>query len=237
MKKLFLAATILGAATMPAFSADAVIADPIIEAPVAAIYDWSGFYVGAHVGYGFGNSQHFNFPELGGFTDDFDIDGIIGGASVGYNWQFDSFVAGIEATISASDIDGDTPSSVGFGCGFNDRCVTEVDWYATGEARLGYAFGRILPYIAGGVAVGSLDSYIDGGEIFDPQLGSSSSTEVGYVIGAGLDWGINERLSLNLAYKYFDFGNHEYADATFNGDEFTADVDFSVVQVGIKFRF
>lgn len=232
MKKLLLGVVFAAFSLSPALAADPVVEDAL---PVASTYNWTGFYVGANIGYGFGDSQHFNGP--GAATDEFDIDGIIGGGSVGYNWQFGSFVAGLEATFSAADIEGETETSATFGCSINNECRTEVDWLATGEARLGYAFDNILPYVAGGVAIGSLDAFIPGAGIFGDDFESSPSTEVGFVVGGGVDWAINDKWVANIAYQYVDFGEHEYENGTFNGETFDADVNFSVVKVGVKYRF
>ncbi len=121
---------ILGAAlaalifTLPASAADTPIKGPYYKAD--PVFNWSGFYVGAHVGYGFG--------DLGGA----DVDGFLGGVQIGANWQFNrNWVIGVEADIAATDI----------GTG-----GIRQDWLFTARARLGYTWDRTLLYVTAGVA-------------------------------------------------------------------------------------
>ena len=119
-----LAALVFGA---PANAADAPIKGPYYKA--APVFSWTGFYIGAHVGYGWGDAF-----DGAAFVD---IDGAFGGAQLGYNWQFNrNWVFGIETDISASDI--------GVG-GFN------VDWFGSTRVRLGYAMDRTLFYATAGI--------------------------------------------------------------------------------------
>jgi outer membrane immunogenic protein len=100
--------------------------------PPAPVFNWSGFYIGAHAGYGFGDF-------LGN-----DIDGFAGGLQVGYNWQFSpNLVFGIEGDFTASDING-----LAFAPGF----PYHIDYLGTVRGRLGYTWDRTMFYGTGGVA-------------------------------------------------------------------------------------
>ena len=124
MKKLLIAATALSgflALTSGANAADLIVDDPA--------YDWSGFYVGATAGYGWGESRH---TDTGGTTTgDFDIEGFIGGATLGGNWQSGAFVFGVEGDVSFSDIDGSTTAVCAGGCS------TDINWLGTLRGRGG----------------------------------------------------------------------------------------------------
>lgn len=65
----------------------------IAQAPAAAAYDWTGFYIGGNVGYGWGTID----PKGG---KNFDVNGVLGGGQIGANWQFSQFVLGLETDIA-----------------------------------------------------------------------------------------------------------------------------------------
>lgn len=116
----------------PAQSADLPVRGPIYKyAPAPApMFNWTGFYLGAHGGYGFGDF-------LGN-----DIDGFTGGFQLGYNWQFSpNLVFGLEGDITLSDVNG-----TAFGFPYH------VDYLGTARARIGYAWDRTMLFGTGGVA-------------------------------------------------------------------------------------
>src|SRR5471032_2636404 len=92
---------------------------PIKAAPVAApVHQWTGFYVGVTAGYVFGRSQHCDTPAF--CTATFDVDGVAGGGTLGYNWQTPNWVYGLETDFSFANSRGTTntvPPPFGFNCG------------------------------------------------------------------------------------------------------------------------
>lgn len=114
------------------FSAPAQAADVPIQYKAAPAYNWTGFYVGAHLGYGWGDASGI------------DIDGFVGGAQIGFNWHLSrNWVIGLETDISGTDVNGGGVSQ---------------DWIWSGRARLGYAMDRTLLYVTGGVAASRLSA-------------------------------------------------------------------------------
>lgn len=99
-----------------------------VMAPVP-YFNWSGLYVGAHAGYGWGSKE---WSDVGPFSSSHDLDGFIGGGQVGYNYQVGQIVFGVEGDLSGTRADG--ASQFG-GATFESR----VDWVATLTGRLGYA--------------------------------------------------------------------------------------------------
>lgn len=91
--------------------------------------NWGGFYVGGHLGYGFGRSRGA------------EIDGFSWGAQAGFNLQSNSVVFGGEADLSYSGAD-----YRGFAETFRQK------WLFSGRARLGYAFDRFMPFVTAGLA-------------------------------------------------------------------------------------
>lgn len=132
MKKILLSGVALVAlfAAAPASAADVPVRGPIYKAaPVAPVFNWTGFYFGGHVGYGWSDSASGISP-----------DGFIGGLQAGYNWQLSpNFVLGIETDITGTDMtDAAGPS--------------HIDYLGTLRARLGYAWDRTMLYGTGGLA-------------------------------------------------------------------------------------
>jgi len=124
MKKLFVAAFAAFGFFGSAFAADMPVKAPM--APVATPYNWSGLYVGAVAGGAWGSSVQYFTTAPGGSTDRYNIQGINGGGTIDYNWQFDPhWVAGIEVDFSGAHIKGAGISSVSYGCGI--ECSTNVN--------------------------------------------------------------------------------------------------------------
>jgi outer membrane immunogenic protein len=145
MKKFLLcgAALVALVAAAPASAADIPVRGPLYKAapPPPPVFNWTGFYIGAHVGYGW----TYHWPGLPA-----EPDGIFGGLQVGYNWQISrNWVVGIEADIAATDIS----ANVG---GFD----SSLDYIGTVRGRVGYAWDRTLLYVTGGYAYG--DNNING---------------------------------------------------------------------------
>lgn len=114
--------------TAPAAAADLSYPAPAAYAP-APVFTWTGFYIGANAGYGWGEADYSP-----------DVDGFIGGLQAGYNWQgAGPLVLGIEADLQYADV-----SSSAF----------TLDYFGTVRARLGYAFDQFLVYGTGGFAYG-----------------------------------------------------------------------------------
>lgn len=161
-----------------------------------AWHDWSGPFAGLHLGYGWGKSR--STFGVGPGNANYDIDGIIGGGFVGWNFQSAPWVMGIVGDISGTGIDGDTVIA-------GVAADTEVNWLATVRGRFGYAYGPVLPYMTGGLAIANADAKLSGA-----LSGSDSNTHLGWTIGAGLDWAISDRISAKVEYLYMDFERKSY---------------------------
>ena len=116
MKKILLSAIATVALSGTAFAADLPARTYTkAPAPVIAVYDWTGFYVGGNIGYSWGQSSTVeSFTDaltgavLGATPAKFDLNGVIGGGQAGYNWQRDKWVFGLEADIQGSGEKGST---------------------------------------------------------------------------------------------------------------------------------
>ena len=199
---LFFATTCLAADTSVASSMP-------LKAPPIANYDWSGFYVGGHVGYGRGNgSNTLSNPNPSSASSSFGS--LFGGLQFGYNYLLSSrLLAGIEGDISFPNYLDDgivasrsAPSSA----------VTEkLDFVSTLRGRAGYAFDHWLFYATGGLAWSQArfleESSSTGNQ--DKVLRMRS----GWVLGVGAELAIAPGWTARLEYLYDRLGK---ASGTFH---------------------
>ena len=110
MNRLFPAtiALVALAASGSASATDMPVKAPPL-APVAAPYDWTGFYIGVNGGYSWGNSAtDYAVPGLAPFSTSQSMNGWVFGGQAGYNWQFNrNWIFGIEADLQATGQGGD----------------------------------------------------------------------------------------------------------------------------------
>jgi len=229
MKRL-ISASIAALATMmmintgPANAADIARrqAMPMKAPAYYAPYNWTGFYVGINGGGGWGKSDWTN---AAGSTGSFDVSGGLVGGTIGYNWQANQWVFGLEGDIDWSDIRGSTSSGICAGT----SCETRNNWLGTVRGRVGYAFDRFLPYITGGLAVGDIKASVAG-------LGSTSDTNAGWTIGGGIEASIAGPWTAKVEYLYVDLGD---TNCSAGSCGLSTNVDFHshIVRGGINYRF
>jgi outer membrane immunogenic protein len=156
-------------------------------------YLWTGVYAGLQAGYGWGESRQTNTTTLI-TTGDYDIDGFVGGGTLGYNFQSGQIVWGIETDLSYADISGSSTFACVLGC------TSSIDWLWTLRGRLGLDMNGWMPYVTGGLAVAD-------GEVSTNAAGSSSDTLVGWTIGGGLEVKVDRNWSVKAEYLFVDLGD------------------------------
>jgi outer membrane immunogenic protein len=223
MKRFILTACaglLAAAVAMPSFAAD--LPRPAYKNPVyVAPFSWTGFYVGINGGYGFGKS---NWTNTLGSTGDFNIKGGLVGGTLGYNLQTGVWVWGIEGDLDASWIKGSADTACGTG-----NCETKNSWLGTARGRVGYAWDRWLPYLTGGAAFGNIK--------MTPGTGpSETKTQIGWTLGAGVEYAFMGPWSAKLEYLYADLGKAT-CDAVTCG--LNTDVRFkaNIIKLGVNYRF
>jgi outer membrane immunogenic protein len=221
MNRTLLASLLAGAAVAalavaPSSAADLGPAAPpqtYVAPPAPAAYDWTGFYVGINGGYGWGdfnNNAALGLGNAGG--------GLVGG-TLGYNWQFGQFVAGLETDIDWADISDSNPATGG---------RANLNYLGSVRGRLGYAFDRVLLYGTGGLAYGNTRFRVAG-------VGSDDQTQLGWTIGAGVEYAIWRNLSAKIEYRYTDLGRDTFNLAP--GATLRGGYRGSAVLAGINYKF
>ena len=174
-----------------AAAADLSVA-PLYKAPPAAVtqvYDWTGFYIGANGGGGWGHS-YWSAQSTG-----IDLSGGQVGGTVGYNRQFGNAVVGVEGDLDWSNMKGSATTALCPG-----GCTTSDTWLSTMRGRLGYAFGGVLPYVTGGLAVGDIRAAM-------PGFAGDSTTAAGWTLGGGLEVALPGNWSAKAEYLHVDLGH------------------------------
>ena len=224
MKKFFLATVALTALAAPALAADMAVKAPAYVAPAAPpLYLWTGFYIGGHIGGAFQNNNNNGFNN-GGFGNN-DNGRFLGGGQVGADYQFSSWVVGVEAQYSY--VDRSNNNALLFpGGNFNHN----LRGLASVTGRVGYAWGAALLYAKGGYAYADTRNTGIGPFLFDDR-------HDGYTVGGGVEYMFAQNWSGKIEYQYFDFGRRQLfagvplvAMGSFREEEHT-------IKAGLNYRF
>src|SRR6202166_1771885 len=202
-----------------------------LKAPAyKAVYNWTGFYLGGHVGYGGGSFGPGTdpLPEQGVFVPH-SVTGLIGGYQAGYLRQFsNNVVLGVEADASfTSPVDGPALMRAPFN--------TTLDYVGTVRGRIGYAFGRWLPYATGGFAWGH--SHVDINDGAGSIVSSPGQYQPGWTAGAGVEFAVSDNWRAKLEYDYIDLSRRMYDLGAFGLPGLNVDPNIHLVKLGLNYGF
>lgn len=170
---------------------------------------WQGFYISGQIGSGwndedvkFVNDNFFNTvgPVVLGSHFNFGSDGLIGGGIVGYNYQDDCVVAGVEGGVLSLNLKKSISSPF-----FPDIDVysTNLEYLATARFRIGLAYERLLTFFRAGWAGGNVSLKLN--DTSSNILASSKDWANGWTVGIGAEYQVFNNISFGLAYDYFQF--------------------------------
>lgn len=203
-------------------------AAPIPYAP--KLYDWSGIYIGAHVGGGYSDSS-WTDPITGLGNGTFNNFGFLGGAQVGANVQFNRLVLGLEGDFSWTSLKASSADSIG------EAINTTVPWTSTVTGRVGAAFDRLLVYGKGGLALAQDQSSLT-------DLGGNISTDsflrTGWTVGGGLEYALDDNWSAKIEYDYLGFGSQSMNFSTITPSATltpNASLNVQEIKAGLNYRF
>lgn len=234
---------------------------PALAAPPVP-YNWTGFYVGGNIGYGWGNSNLSLVPgsTWGTGGGQYLVDngspnltdrGVLGGVQAGYNFQQGNLVYGVEADFSFANINGsrntgaiEPPTGVPVAA----RTFSEsdkLDWLITTRGRLGYAVQNTLLYVTGGLAIGhrKFTQDVTAANGFNQNFGSTSSTKAGWTLGAGAEYALSRNWSIKGEYLYVDLGSVSVSSDsnTSPGAGLTVDTSskmtVNIARLGVNYKF
>jgi outer membrane immunogenic protein len=259
MKRILLASTALAFIAGPALAADLPSRQPA-PAPqtftAPPVFTWTGFYAGVNAGWTQNEMSVRNrgFAGPGTGTAAYSpfsakSSGFIGGFQVGYNQQFDMFVAGVEADLSYLGNRRATGSANVTGTGGAITGVqgsSRLDWLGTVRARAGVAVDQVFFYGTGGLAFGNPDHRLTlttpGGTV--THRGTSSDTRFGWTLGAGAEFAVMDNLSFKAEYLYYDLGRSTVNASATAGGGFAGTSNSArfenkghIVRAGMNYRF
>ena len=233
---MLLAAVFCSAASNSVLAADMSV--PRGSSP-PFVYNWSGFYLGAHVGYAWAQREASVSDTTGMLwaLDSTHTSSLIGGGQIGYNFALTpQWILGVEADVSFSSLGSTTVNAANLG-----QRVDNIDDFGTLRGRIGYAWDRFLIYGTGGFAwahevntrtqqTGTVNNAVPG------TIEEHGTLASGWTAGLGVEWGVSPGWVLRAEYLHLDFGNQTFS---FNaaGQRIDASVNAEVVRVGASYLF
>jgi outer membrane immunogenic protein len=172
---------------------------------------WTGFYAGVHAGLGFVDS----WDNVDGLLED--KQSFLGGLHAGASLQVSNIVLGVEGDASLTNF---TRPRIGL-----TSLEISMPWSASVRGRVGYAFGHLLIYGTGGLAVAGVES--------TSATANASETRYGHVLGAGVEWGLTRNVALGGEVLRYDFSKE---DLTL-GASFQSEHSQDVVRARLSYRY
>jgi outer membrane immunogenic protein len=203
------------------------------------VWSWTGFYIGADVGYGWSNVDHSVTIDGVAVSVPTNAHGFTVGIYGGYNWQFNQFVAGVETDISWANITATNGivGKVGV-VPFAVQAEDTLRWLGTTRARLGFLpVPSVMLYGSVGVAYGGVDdnviASIGSSSISSSfaQSFSASETHFGLAVGVGAEWAITSNFLTRAEWLHYDLGS------TSNAFEVTSRNSGNIVRTGLAHKF
>jgi len=262
MNRLLVSAAAVALLTSGAIAADIPVVEELpVVAPVATGFDWSGFYTGGFVGYGWANVEVDDvdgYNDVIGTADDegdfnYDTESFYFGTLIGYNLHWDWFLLGVEAEIGRLEFEDeqqlpdfeDDPDREG-----DSIASVDVDTFGNVSGRLGLTWNNVLLYGKGGFAFADVevefeDSNVTGGSTL---IDGTEKDEwlYGWTAGGGVEVGFWENWTVRGEYMYTDLEEISHtadADLDLDGDadaefEFEHELeDIHTVKLGVTRRF
>jgi outer membrane immunogenic protein len=231
---------------------------------VEPVFNWTGFYLGGNIGYSWGRSSDTSTLTnsagtiLFASSDKTALNGVVGGGQIGYNWQIQNFVWGLEADIQGTNEKGSRnfvcpagvciPTPVGIaalaGTPVPATLGQKIDWFGTVRGRAGVAVSpMLLLYATGGLAYGGINTNEAIGVV--PTTFSNNTTSAGWTAGAGIEGAIGGNWTARLEYLYVDLGKVNGSLVTpltaLGGgvitSSYSSHITDNILRVGINYKF
>lgn len=199
-----------------AFAADLIVDEPAMPGVVAASGNWDGAYIGVFGGYG---AATFTDDEEEYFGD-VDATGYLLGITAGANFSLsEGIVGGVVGDVAWSNMDG-------YDSNYDSNI--NVNWLGSLRGTLGFDGGSIMPYLTAGLAFANatIDQY-DG-------YRNDSQTHIGWTVGAGIAIAVTDNMSIDLLYRYSDYGTKDY-DLYYDSE--SIGLTSHTAQVGLNWKF
>lgn len=224
-------ALLAGVATLgfisSSYAADLIVESPVVPGIVETAGNWDGPFIGVFAGAGWGEADHQPGPGFPGDPagNDIDLSGWLVGVNAGVNFTLtDGIVAGVVGDIAWSNIGG----SEDFGLfGVTDH---DINWVGSVRGRLGFDGGAFLPYLTAGLAFANATRHTE-----FPAPEDADATHIGWTVGAGVEFAVADNVSLDLLYRFSDYGAEEYDFG--NPVNPSVELTTHTISLGLNWRF
>ena len=244
MKKILAGAAALLGTAVSAQAADMAVKAPYLKAPVAMVYDWTGFYIGVNAGVGIGRDYtRLAIPAGLSFEATYlNPQGGLGGGQIGYNYQvqnslFGALVFGVEADIQGTGMRDTFSCLIGCLPAQNNNFNQKLDWFGTVRGRVGIATGPVLTYVTAGWAYGSVKTTLTE-TIGTTAAFVSNQNRGGWVWGSGVEASLGGNWTGKIEYLWVNLGDRL---DLFNMNGFdqamSTDIREQIFRVGLNYRF
>lgn len=226
-------------------------AAPLPVDPAAAAWRWTGLYGGLNGGYGVGNTSFREFKyfdpaapplpgELTHYISSFapqkvSPQGALAGGQVGYNWQFDRVVVGVEGDAQWG---GQKDTACGMTC--PETLTQRFNWLATARVRVGYADRGYLLYLTAGGAWAGLEETDFFSGAADDYTSTFKTAKGGWVAGGGIEAWLFGNWTGKIEYLHFDLGtiNHSFPvpEAFFAALGSQSRIRNDIIRVGVNYK-
>jgi len=207
----------------------------------AAAFTWAGSYIGLNGG-GASSRECLTifsvagapvFPNSEGCHD---ATGGVAGGQIGYRWQLNSWVFGIEAQGDWADLKGSDGSLTAVIPYTNQ---TKIDAIGLFTGQIGYAWNNVLLYVKGGAAV-TVNQYSSFFTATNVVFNQANETRWGGAVGAGVEFSFAPNWSVGIEYDHLFMDNNSVtfpasAIAVTRSDNLSQDVDMGVVRLNYRF--
>ena len=207
---------LLASASILALGGFAAAADLTPTPPPVPAFTWAGLYLGGQIGFAWANDTGYvsntgpisgpigpvtgtfatTVVPVGTFSSVANPSGVIGGAHLGYTWQVNQWVLGLEGEIDGVGLS-KTISPVYY-------VSSTTNSYLQGAllGRAGYAFDHILVYVTGG----GVEALIKNSYNVVSNFSALPDTRKGWTVGGGIEYAVNNNWSVRAEYRYSNFG-------------------------------
>ena len=236
----------------PAGAADLARKPPPPMVAPAPVFSWTGCYVGAHVGWGWGNAHHTQSSFSSSFagtprTGGINTNGALAGGQVGCNYEFwGNWVVGVQGDFAGTDINGKGQDP--FGDRDGNIISLKTEWLASVTGRVGYAFwnNQALVYAKGGGAWirnqwdATQSEFTSNG---DSGLSLFGENRSGWTIGGGVEWTLwSPNWTAFVEYNFYRFDDGSTQTPSCFGGGFscplsTGKQEINTVKAGVNYKF
>src|ERR1700712_3133024 len=248
MKKILAGAAALLGTAVSAQAADMAVKTPYLKAPVAMVYDWTGFYIGVNARLGIGRAYpRLAIPAGLSFEASYlNPQGGLGGAQAGYNYQvqnsfFGALVFGVEADIQGTGMRDTFSCLIGCLPAQNNNFNQKLDWFGTARGRIGIATGPVLTYVTAGYAYGSVKTTytetLPPGGPANTGAFTSNQNRGGWTWGSGIEASLGGNWTGKIEYLWINLGDR-LDQFTLNGvgHAMSTDIREQIFRVGLNYR-